>query len=350
MVKTDFYSELGHGPHQIFELGDFRLDSGMTLPNAKIAFKTHGTLNAAKDNAILFPHMWSGTPKAMEIFIGENRPLDPRKYFIILPGQFANGFSSSPSNMPPPLDRGAFPHVTIADDVRAQHRLVTEIYGINRLALVLGWSMGAQQTYEWAVSFPEMVARALPIAGTAKTTPHNGLFVRLHEDALKSDPAWDGGFYRHQSDVRVGLRRHAHLWSVMGLCQAFYQTEAWREFGFTSLEDFVQRFWCAYFAPMDPNNLIWMGWKWRHGDVALHAGGDLKRALGGIKATTHVIAFSNDMIFPPQDCEAEQKLVPNSKFRVVDSLWAHFAMLCMTKSEQNQIDSCISDLLLQNVD
>jgi homoserine O-acetyltransferase/O-succinyltransferase len=70
--------------------------------------------------------MRSGTPKAMEIFVGEGRPLDPKKYFIILPGQFGNGFSSSPSNTPAPFNAGAFPNVTIGDDVRAQHRLVTE--------------------------------------------------------------------------------------------------------------------------------------------------------------------------------------------------------------------------------
>ena len=225
---TDYYSEENHGPHQYFELGDFELENGITLPGARIAYKTHGTLNEAKDNVILFPHMWSGTSKSMEIFIGEDRPLDPGKYFIVLPGQFANGFSSSPSNTPPPFNGGAFPTVTIGDDVRAQHRLLTEQFGIERLELVLGWSMGAEQTYEWAVRFPDMVKRALPFAGTAKTTPHDYIFVRSHEDALKSDPAWDGGFYADQSDVHIGLRRHAQTWSVMGLCPDFYNSEAWR--------------------------------------------------------------------------------------------------------------------------
>ena len=89
MSKADYYSEANHGPHQIFELGNYELESGITLPNAKIAYKTHGALNEARDNVVLFPHMWSGTPKAMEIFIGHDRPLDPRRYFIILPGQFA---------------------------------------------------------------------------------------------------------------------------------------------------------------------------------------------------------------------------------------------------------------------
>jgi homoserine O-acetyltransferase/O-succinyltransferase len=76
-----------------------------------------------------------------------------------------------------------------------------------------------------------MVKRALPFAGTAKTTPHDYIFVRSHEDALKSDPAWNNGFYKHQSDVHVGLRRHAQIWSVMGLCPDFYNREAWRESG-----------------------------------------------------------------------------------------------------------------------
>ena len=350
MEKSNYYSEETHGPHETLKLGNFRLESGITLPDAKLTYKTHGKLNNAKSNAILFPHMWSGTPKAMEAFVGAGRPLDPAKYFIILPGQFANGFSSSPSNTPAPFNGGSFPHVTIGDDVAAQHRLVTEVFGIRHLQLVLGWSMGAEQTYEWAVRFPDMVKRALPFAGTAKTTPHDFLFVRSHEDALKSDPAWNNGYYAHQSDVHVGLRRHAQIWSVMGLCQDFYNKEAWREVGFSSLDDFMHRFWEAYFAPMDPNNLIWMGWKWRHGDVSRHTGGDLKAALGRIKARTYVVPFSRDMFFPPADCEAEQKMIKDSRFRVVDSLWAHFAMFCMTPSDREQIDGCIHDLLNEHVD
>lgn len=343
-----YYSEEIHGRHQYFDLGDFALESGITLPNAKLAYKTIGTLNDAKDNVVLFPHMWSGTSKSMEIFVGEGRPLDPRRYFIVFPGQFANGFSSSPSNTPAPFNGGAFPNITIGDDVRAQHRLLTEVYGIQRLELVLGWSMGAEQTYEWAVRYPEFVKRALPFAGTARTTPHDYIFVRSHEDALKSDPAWNSGFYNKQSDVHVGLRRHAQVWSVMGLCPDFYNREAWRSAGYATLEDFLKRFWEAYFAPMDPNNLIWMGWKWRHGDVSRHTGGDLSAALGRIKARTLVVAFSNDMFFPPADIEAEQKLIPNSEFRVVNSLWAHFAMFCLGADDQTQIDSCIRDLLTTN--
>lgn len=345
MIENEYYSEENLGPHEYLELGDFPLIQGQTLANAKLAYRTHGTLNAAKDNAILFPHMWSGTSKSMETFIGEDRPLDPSKYFIILPGQFGNGFSSSPSNTPAPQNMGAFPNIMIGDDVVVQHRLVTEVFGIEELQLVLGWSMGAEQTYEWAVRYPDMVKRAAPFAGTAKTTPHDYIFVRAHENALKSDPAWNDGFYSSSHAVKVGLRRHAELWSVMGLCPEFYRQETWREIGFSTLDEFLTGFWEAYFLPMDPNNLICMAWKWRHGDVSLHTDGDLAAALGRITAKTFVMPFGNDMFFPPSDCKAEADLIPNSEYRLIDSLWAHFTMFCMNEQDKKAIDANLHDLL-----
>lgn len=342
---NDYYTEHYHGPHRVFELGDFPLLLGGTLRGAKLTYKTHGTLNKDRNNAILFPHMYSGTPNSMEIFIGPDRPLDPTKYLIILPGQFGNGFSSSPSNTPPPFGQSAFPNIMIGDDVRAQHRLITEHFGIGKLQLVLGWSMGAQQTYEWAVRFPELVRRAAVFGGTAKTTPHNALFVRLHEDAIKSDPAWNNGLYPTVEAVQLGLRRHAQVWSVMGLCPEFYRQEAWRAAGFSSVEDFTRGFWENWFLPMDPNNLLCMAWKWRHGDVSLHTQGDVAAALKRIKAKTYVIAFANDMFFPIPDCAADQALIPDSELRIVDSLWAHFAMLCITAADQQAIDHHLKELL-----
>jgi homoserine O-acetyltransferase len=283
-------------------------------------------------------------------FVGEGRALDPSRYFIILPGQFGNGFSSSPSNTPPPDDRGAFPHIMIGDDVRAQHRLVTEHLGIGELQLVLGWSMGAEQTYEWAVRYPDMVKRAAPFGGTAKTTPHCFMFVRMHEDAIKSDPAWNNGFYESPRDVQLGLRRHGQVWSVMGATQELYKREAWRDAGFSSLDDFNRRFWDAWFISMDPNNLLCMAWKWRHGDVSLHTDGDLAAALGRIKAKTFVMPFAGDMFFPVQDHIDEQALIPGSELRVIDTLWGHFGMFCMTDEDRQVMDDNLRDLLAAPVE
>jgi homoserine O-acetyltransferase len=350
MVDIDYYSEEIHGKHEYFELGNFELEMGVTLPNARLAYKTQGQLNQAKDNAILFPHMYSGTSYDMEKrFVGAGRPLDPSRYFIILPAQFGNGFSSSPTNTPPPFDRGHFPQVTIGDDVRAQHRLLTERFGIEHLQLVLGWSMGAEQTYEWAVRYPDMVLRACPFAGTAKTTPHDWLFVRMHENAIKSDPAWHGGFYERSSDVHAGLHLHAEVWSVMGVTQRFYKEDAWRPVGYSSLEDFFERYWEGWFLPMDPDNLLTMAWKWRNGDVSRHTNGDLKAALGRITAKTFVAPFSGDMFFPVEDHQYEQAMIPDSQLRVIDSPWGHFTMFIDRAEDRQAIDNVIGELLATSV-
>jgi homoserine acetyltransferase len=121
----------------MFDLGDFVLQSGATLREAKLAFKTHGRLSAAKSNAIVYPTPYSAHHSDIEWLIGPGKALDPEKYFIIVPDMLGNGLSSSPSNTPPPYDRGRFPSVTIQDNVAAQHRLVTEAFGISRVALVV---------------------------------------------------------------------------------------------------------------------------------------------------------------------------------------------------------------------
>src|SRR5262249_3802280 len=105
--------------------------------------------------------------------------------------------------------------------------------------------------------------------------------------------------------------------SVLGVCPAFYKQEVWRTFGSASLDEFMKNFWEAWFLPMDANNLLSMGWKWRNGDVSRLAGGDLKRALGRIQAKTYVMPFANDMLLPLEDCVAEQEMIAGSELRFI---------------------------------
>ena len=145
--------------YDIFDLGDVVLQSGLTLRDAKLAYKTHGTLNSRKDNGIVVPTFYGGQHPQYEPMLGPGLALDPQAYFIIIPNMFGNGLSSSPSNTPLPYDRARFPPVTLYDNVMCQHRLVTERFGIERLVLVAGFSMGAQQTFQWGALFPDMVER-----------------------------------------------------------------------------------------------------------------------------------------------------------------------------------------------
>ena len=151
--------------HELFDLGDVVLQRGATLRGATLAYKTYGTLNADKSNVIVHPTWYSAWHDANEWTIGSGLACDPEKYFIVVPNQLNNGLSTSPSNTPPPYDGPNFPPVTFYDQVEVQHRLLTEKWGIESVELVLGSSMGAGQTYQWAVSHPEMVKRAAPIDG-----------------------------------------------------------------------------------------------------------------------------------------------------------------------------------------
>jgi len=280
-------------------------------------------LSPARDNAILFPHMYSGTPASLDEWIAPERALDPTRWFVVCPGQFGNGVSSSPSNT-----SGEFPALTIGDDVAAQHRLLAEHLGVERLELVLGFSMGAQQAYEWAVRFPDVVGRLAVFAGLARTTPANDLLVAGAAEALQTG----------------GTKQHAHFWAATGLSADLFRKEGWRGSGFESLDDLVTRLFEEDYGRFAAPDLLCQLAKWRRADVSRHAGGDLGAAMGRVSARTVVAAFSHDGWFPLADCEAEQRLVSNSELRVVESLWGHYAW-GMTQAETDQIETVLRDLL-----
>ena len=346
MVQNSYYSEADHGPFKTVNLGPFELEEGIILPELNIAYAIHGSLNLKKDNAILVPTWYSGTSKIMEtVFIGEGRALDPSKYCIIVVNQIGGGISSSPHNMSVPFSMSAFPKIRIGDDVRAQHILITEHLDIQELALVVGGSMGAQQTYEWAVRYPDMVKRAAPIAGYAKNTDHDYLYAQTLIEAITSDSGWANGEYSHHHEVKEGLKRHAKIWSVMGFCTEFFAQECWKTLGFSSAETFQTDFMEALFTQMDPNNLLCMAWKWQRGDVSRLTDGNLATALSRIKAKTFVMPIDTDMFFKIEDCKREQELIAGSELRPIKSLGGHLALFGFEPSYLEQIDTHLKELL-----
>ncbi|WP_027548249.1 alpha/beta fold hydrolase [Bradyrhizobium sp. WSM2254] len=350
MSNNPYYGPEGHGPYEMIDIGDLPLEDGGTIPGCKLAVATHGALNAAKDNAILVPTWYSGTSKIMEqAYIGAGRALDPAKYFIIVVNQIGSGLSTSPHNASGAMAGPNFPKVRIADDVRAQHRLLTENFGLKSLALVVGGSMGAQQTYEWAVRYPDFVKRAAPIAGTAKNTEHDFLFAETLNEAITSDPGFREGRYGSPADVAAGLKRQAKLWTVMGWSTDFFRANRHKALGFETVQAFVDTFMTGYFAPMDPNNLLSMAWKWQRGDVSRNADDDLATALGRIKAKTFVMPISHDMFFPPADCEAEQRLIPGSEFRPLASIDGHLGLFGTDPQMLAQLDANLHELLATRV-
>jgi homoserine O-acetyltransferase len=345
-VANSYYSQEIHGPFEIFDLGDFDLEEGGKIRNLQIAYATFGTLSPGKDNAILFPTWYSGTSKILELaYVGAGHALDPSRYFIILVNQIGNGLSSAPSSAAVPFNAARFPKVHIGDDVRAQRQFLQQKFGIEKLELVLGGSMGAQQTYEWAVRFPDAVKRAAPIAGTARGTAHNRLLVETFIDALTSDPAFDGGWYEHADKVHRGLRRHARVFAASGFTPVLFNAVVWRKLGFSSVDDFVTGFVENHFLPQDPNNLLLLLNKWHDGDASRPYGNDLAAALARIKAKTFVIAIDEDGFFPLTDIALEQKLIPGSELKRISSDWGHLALFGTDPAYNTAVDNYLRELL-----
>ncbi|HEV7307831.1 alpha/beta fold hydrolase [Ensifer sp.] len=347
MIDNPHYAQVTQGDFKLHDLGDLLLESGETLRGAKLAYRTLGRLNAEKSNAVLVTTWFSGTGKVMQdVYVGAGHALDPERYFIVIVDQLGGGVSSSPQNTPAPQAMAKFPRLSIGDDVQAQHRLLVDRFAIERLALVVGGSMGGQQVYEWAVRYPEMVERAAPIAATARISPHQRVFVDALKEAITSDPRWNGGWYASGLDVRDGMDRMARIVAVLGWSPQFYAEERWRSvLGMTSLDDFINGVMKAYFEPMDPNVLLSEMHKWQRADVSRHTGGDLAKALARISARTMIMPISHDQFFPPEECEADCALVPGALLRVIRSPEGHMGLNGFEPGYMAQVDRHLNALL-----
>ena len=349
MIDNPYYSSEFHGDYDLISVGRLDLEEGGSIPDCHLAVVTFGTLNEAKDNAILVTTWYSGSHQIFrDVYIGPDHALNPDEYFIVVINQIGGGLSTSPHNASGAnagIGMSRFPHVRIGDDVVAQERLLREHFGIETLQLVVGGSMGAQQTYEWMVRFPDKVRRAAPIAGTAQNTPHDFLYTKALVEAITSDPGFKDGEYSSNADVVDGLRRHAGIWAVMGFSTEFWKQEVWRALEFESKEAFMAGFLEPYFTAMDPNNLLCMAWKWQRGDVARHTGGDLAAALGRSTATTRILPINEDMFFPVRDHEAEQALTPNSQLGVIDDVLGHLGLFGVAPTFIAQVDQYLNELL-----
>jgi homoserine O-acetyltransferase len=307
--------------HKEYALGRFELASGSNLPSARLAYQTHGELNGAGDNCILLPSYYTGTHASYEPWIGPGRILDPSRWFIVAVNMFGNGLSTSPSNAAPAIRGAAFPKITVADNVIAQHRLLTSL-GVQHIRMIAGWSMGALQAYEWAVRYPGMIASLLPIAGAAKCSPHNFIFLEGVKAALQADPAYNQGRYRNQP--LDGLRAFGTVYAGWAYSQEFFRNGTYRDLGYESLNQLLSS-WAADHEQMDANNLLAMLDTWQQADVATTARGGFEDALRQVEARCIVMPSTTDLYFPAEDSRAETDLLPNAELRPIESDLGHLA-------------------------
>ena len=330
-----------------FVIKNFKTESGIILPEAHIIYGTYGHLNAAHDNAVLLPSHFMANHRGYEWLIGPGHALDTNKLFLIATELFGNGHSSSPSNTPEPFHGPRFPITTIRDNVEAVHHLLIEDLKISHLKAVIGFSMGAQQAFQWAVSYPEFAERIVATSGTAKTYPHGIVRLEGQIAALTADEVFNNGEYS-EPPVK-GLQAFAVVWTAWLYSQEWWRKELWRTKASpgTTFEQVLSNYRKNFIPGADANDLILQMHTWEQHNIGTTKGfnGNIETALRSIKIPFLCMPSVTDLYFPIGDATYEAAFITGVIFKPIPSLWGHTAGAASNPEDEKFLNDNISSFL-----
>ncbi len=285
-----------------FVLQDFAFRSGETLPALRLHYRTLGTprrdAHGVVLNAVLIMHGTGGhggsllSPEFAGELFGAGQPLDAAKYYLILPDGIGHGNSSKPSDGL----RGHFPHYGYRDMVEASYRLLTEGLKVNHARLVMGQSMGGMHTWLWGEEHPDFMAALMPFASVpGEISGRNRVWRRVIIDAIRQDPAWQGGDYTRQPPA---LRTALQMSWLMGLNPVLRQQEAPT---LARADAAIDAYLTANLKTSDTNDLLY----------AFEASRDYDPGPGLEKITAPLLAVNSadDLINPPELGILEREIV-----------------------------------------
>lgn len=338
------------------------LKSGETLPQFHLMYETYGELNADKSNAVLICHALSGNhhvagkhsiedkyPGWWDNFVGPGKPLDTNRFFVIGLNNLAGCHGSSgPSSTNPATDRpysASFPVVTVEDWVNSQARLL-DYLGIEKLAAVIGGSLGGMQALQWSIAFPERVRHALVIASAPNLTAQNIAFNEVARQAIITDPEFhQGDYYNHGVIPRRGLRIARMLGHITYLSDDAMGEKFGRKlrhgeikYGFDvefEMESYLRYQGDKFANEFDANTYLRMTRALDYYDPAQAFGGNLSAALANVSAKFLVISFTSDWRFSPaRSREIVKALLDNElsvRYAEVTAAHGHDAFLMPDK-------------------
>lgn len=340
------------------ECQPLQLDSGALLAPYSIAYKSYGTLNKTKSNAILICHALTGDQFVQgdhpltgkrgwwESVVGPGKPIDTDRYFVICPNIIGSCMGSTgPASVNPQTGKAYgldFPVITIRDMVRAQLCLI-EYLGIETLFSVVGGSMGGMQVLEWVANYGDRVFSAIPLATAPRHSSQNIAFHEVGRQAVMADPDWRHGRYLEEGTAPLkGLavaRMAAHITylSSKALHEKFGRKLQDRDaltFGFDAdfqVESYLRHQGSTFVDRFDANSYLYITRAMDYFDLAADHGGTLSAAFIGVKTRFCVISFTSDWLYPTRDSreivQALNSVAANVSFVEIRSDKGHDAFL-----------------------
>lgn len=306
-----------------YKIYNFTTSSGEKIDELNLVYKTYGKLNEAKDNVIIFPTYYTGKDIDNERMIGTDKPIDPSKYFIIVPNMFGNGVSTSPSNtqrLLPNLAPSPLPNLSVLDNVLAQKQLLDSL-GINGIKLAIGWSMGGMQVYQWISYFPQIISNAIIICSSAKTAIHNKVFLKGLKSIIDSDPKFN---LLQNTDMTNALRTFGKVYAGWAYSQDFYREHSYQKLGFNSHDELLED-WAQDHESWDARDLYFMLNTWLDFDIS-HCEKykqDINLALSSITAKVLLMPCNQDLYFRFDDSLIESQHLNNAEIYGYNSNFGH---------------------------
>jgi homoserine acetyltransferase len=292
-------------PIQHYQLNDFTFQNGTTVARVQIAYQI---LNPEKSKIAVVHTCFRG--RIGTTLTHADGALKDHKVIVI--ALFGNGESSSPSNtsnFPKKLD--------YQDCVKAQYQFLTQELGIDKVDVMLGFSMGGQITYHWIATHPTFVKHAVIVCSSAKTSRHNFQFLEGPRAALEN-----------AADPTLGKLAFGKAYSAWLTSAEWFDQELYMKMGFETLSAWDEVAAGTGYNDWDGNDLLAMLGMWQRGDVTRcisAANGELEQALEKIEARVLLMPCKTDQYFRPYVSERETRSIRNGESQVVPSIWGHIA-------------------------
>jgi homoserine O-acetyltransferase len=314
-------------------LGNFRLENGQVIQNLRIGYRTLGTLNPQKSNAVVFPTWFTGTTKQLVDLVGPGKLVDSSKYYVILVDALGDGVTSSPSNSKA-QPRMQFPKFTIRDMVKSEHALLTRVLKLRHVHAVVGISMGGMQTFQWMVSYPGFMDEAIPIVGSPQMTSYDLLLWTAELHAIEYSKDWDHGNYTSPPVNAMDTVADIH---TLNLTTPAYRVSQTSHADFLHFLTEIQTSTLKFF---DANDWVRQLQAMMADNVSKPFGGSMKKAASVVRARVLVVPSLQDHMVNPEPALDFAKLIHAHVFKLTSDC-GHLAVGC----ESNKLDQVVSAFL-----